>query len=171
MMSARAATFLGSLVVLAVLSGLGCRAGGDPVVASSGPEGGPTSAEAADPTTQVGPDSVVLVPLGFSGGETLEGVYFVSLSECLTAGRMTFLDQKIRLTRQEWNTSWAVVEGRLEDATPVQIKGEDFGRLRSTLRTKVFFTVGTRRSEYNQARVRALKEGFEARLLIAASRL
>lgn len=100
------------------------------------------------------------------GGESLERVYLITLGECLTAGRLTFQDQKIRLTRQEGYSSWAALDGRFEDATPVRIKGEDLGEMR----TKVLFTIGTRKSEYNQARVRALKEGFEERLLLAKPR-
>ena len=167
MMTARAATFLGSLVLLAVLSGAGCRAGGDPVVASS-EAGGPMPAESANPTTPGDPSPVTLLPRsgGFPAGESLEGFYVVSLSECLTAGRMTFQDQKIRLIRQEQFSGWAAIDGRYEDATPVRIKGEDVGEMRM----KVVFTVGTRKGDLNRALVRALKEGFEARLLVASPR-
>ena len=76
------------------------------------------------------------------------------------------LGEKIRLIRQEQFSGWAAIDGRYEDATPVRIKGEDVGEMRM----KVVFTVGTRKGDLNRALVRALKEGFEARLLVASPR-
>ncbi len=99
-------------------------------------------------------------------GETLEGVYVITLAECLHVGRLAFEDRKITLTHQESHSAWAAVDGRCDDSTPARIKGQDLGEMR----TKVLFTVGTQKSDLNKARVRALKEGFEERLLVASPR-
>jgi hypothetical protein len=156
-----------------LLAASGCRTPGD----SSGP--GPRAEEMSTTGTITGcPDVVEVADVQASPsagaatvrtgapGESLEGEYVVALAEVLYAGRLAFQDRKIRLVRQECSSNWAALDGRLEDATPARLKGEDLGEMR----TKVVFTVGTRKSDLNKALVRALKEAFEARLLVAGPR-
>ncbi len=167
----------GLFLLVVLLAGGGCRMGGSldgdvyraegpkatEAKASTGPGERNLNAVAVDAegAPRSGPGGSVS---GMSGGESLEGIYVIALTECLYAGRLTFQDQKIRLTRQEQFTNWAAIDGRFEDATPVRIKGEDLG----AMRTKVLFTVGTRKSDLNKALVRILKEGFEEHLLVAS---
>jgi len=164
----RSARFQGAIALLSVLLAFGgCRRSGGSeerllIAAGASSMGLQSSlndvALDAEGARQTGPS--------VSGGESMEGVYVIALTECLQAGRLVFQDQKIRLTRQEQFSNWAAMDGLFEDATPVRIKGETLGEMRA----RVLFTVGTRKSDRNKALVRSLKEGFEARLLIASPR-
>jgi hypothetical protein len=156
MVNSRSAGFPSALALLAVLlaSG-GCgRAGG--AEEALVPPAGPKTAEGMP---QAGPGEFVSL---HAAGESLEGAYEITLTECLSAGRLAFQAQKIRLTRQEQFSAWAAIDGRWDDATPVRVKAEDTGE-----KTKVLFTVGTRKNDFNKAGVKALKEAFEAHVLVA----
>ena len=96
-------------------------------------------------------------------GESLEGVYVITLTECMDVARLAYRDLKVTVTHQESHSNWAAVDGRTADSTPVRVKSETI----TEMRTKVLFTVGTRKSDDNKALVRALKEDFEERLRLA----
>jgi hypothetical protein len=94
------------------------------------------------------------------GGNSLEELYIVALPECLYAGRAAYRELQVKLVRHQSNSTWAAVDGRLEDATPVRIKGE----VVSETRTRVVFTVGTQPNEEHRAFTRRLKTVFEEKL-------
>jgi len=97
-------------------------------------------------------------------GDSLEGIYQITLAECLRAGRSSFRELQVEFSRQESHTTWGSVDGSRGDSTPVRIRGETLGELR----LRVLFTVGTRSDKGNKAFVRILKESFERQLTLAS---
>jgi hypothetical protein len=102
---------------------------------------------------------------GLFGGDSLDGVYCVTLTDCLQAGRRSFRELRVALKHQESHDTWGAVDGLQGDSTPVRIKGQNLGEMR----TRVLFTVGTRSSEDHKAFVRTLKETFERQISLPAS--
>ena len=168
MRTLRSARFQGAIALLSVLLAFGgCRRSGgseERLLIAGDPK--PLGLQSSLNDVALDAERAQHTGPSVSGGESLEGVYVIALIECLQAGRLTFLDQKIRLTRQEQFSNWAALDGLFEDATPVRIKGETLGEMRA----RILFTVGTRKSDRNKALVRSLKEGFESRLLLASPR-
>jgi hypothetical protein len=102
---------------------------------------------------------------GLLGGDSLDGVYSVTLVECLQVGRRSFGELQVALRHQEYHETWVALDGYQGDSTPVRIKGQSLGEMK----TRVLFTVGTESTRDHKAFVRTLKEMFERQLTFASA--
>src|SRR5579859_5422263 len=118
----------------------------DPAIVNPGKAGTEPRTEPADADPAMrfqeirnGQAQIGIASSGLLGGDSLEGVYFITLPEFLRAARRSLRELQVAFTHQESYSMWAAVDGRRGDSTPVRIKGENLGEMR----TRVLLTVCT----------------------------
>lgn len=91
------------------------------------------------------------------GGNSLEETYPASAEQCRVSARRVFSALKVSVTDEETHATWARVDGRLKDSTPVRIRVDKV----DDAKTRVTFTAGNENSEDNKAFVQKMKDEFE----------
>lgn len=92
-------------------------------------------------------------------GNFLEGSYTADLATGMTWSRRAYEALEVTPTAEETHATWAKLDGRLKDSTPVRIRMEK----KDDLKISVNFIAGNERSDDNQDFVRRMKEEFEKR--------
>ena len=97
---------------------------------------------------------------GLFGGDSLEGVYLSDPASCLKSAKRVYDVLKVEVTAEESHATWARLDGRLTESTPVRIRMErsDAGK------TRVEFIAGNDKSEDNKVFARRMKNEFESTL-------
>jgi len=97
---------------------------------------------------------------GLFGGNSLEGEYFSDPATCLKSAKRVYDVLKVETVAEESHETWARLDGRLTESTPVRIRVERS----DTGKTRVEFIAGNEKSEDNKVFVRRMKDEFESTL-------
>ncbi|MBI3098519.1 MAG: DUF3568 family protein [Planctomycetes bacterium] len=99
----------------------------------------------------------------FKGGNALEGVYDADLTTCVRSARRGVIWSRLTITDEETHPTWAMIDARQEDSTPVRIRMESRGEAV----THVTFTVGNAETPDHAASAAGLKGEFEKVVVLA----
>jgi hypothetical protein len=91
------------------------------------------------------------------GGNSLDATYSADLPSCMTSARRAIVSLAQNTKDEEIHATWGQIDGRLKDSTPVRIKMEKA----DDKKTRVWFTVGSSKSDDNKAFAQKLKDEFE----------
>jgi len=94
---------------------------------------------------------------GLFGGNSLEASYRVDLPGSMTSAHRTFMALRVTTTGEETHASWARLDGRLKDSTPVRIRMEKV----EEQKTQVTFIAGNTKSDDNKEFAQKMKDEFE----------
>jgi hypothetical protein len=97
---------------------------------------------------------------GLFGGNSLAGEYFADPTACLKSAKRVFDVLKVETVSEENHATWARIDGRLKESTPVRIRMERS----DTGKTRVEFIAGNDKSDDNKAFVQRMKDEFESTL-------
>lgn len=95
---------------------------------------------------------------GLFGGNSVDGSYLADLESCRSSARRVFAVLRVTSTEEESHATWARIDGRLRDSTPVRIRMEKA----DDASTHVTFVAGTSKNEDNKAFAQRMKEEFDA---------
>jgi hypothetical protein len=91
------------------------------------------------------------------GGNSLDATYPTDLPSCMTSARRALGSLTQVSKDEEVHATWCHIDGRLKDSTPARIKMEKV----EDKKTRVWFIVGSSKSDDNKAFAQKLKDEFE----------
>jgi hypothetical protein len=94
---------------------------------------------------------------GWFGGSSLDATYPSDLPSCMVSVRRTIAALTQNSKDEENHATWSQIDGRLKDSTSVRIKME---KIEDT-KTRVYFIVGTAKSDDHKAFAQKMKDEFE----------
>jgi len=93
----------------------------------------------------------------WSGGNSVDATYPTDLPSCMTSARRAIASLTQTTKDEESHATWGQIDGRLKDSTPARIKMEKV----EDKKTRVWFIVGSSKSDDNKAFAQKLKDEFE----------
>lgn len=92
------------------------------------------------------------------GGNSIDAVYDADLAWCMASARRTMKALTQTSKDEKIHATWCQVDGRLKESTPVRIKMEKI----EDRKTRVYFIVGSSKSDDHRAFAVKLKDEFES---------